>query len=127
VLDPFGFAFERFDAVGRYRTLDRGLPIDTSATLFDGTRVDGVVDIRHFLMDKQYLFLETLTKKLMTYALGRSVEPADMPVVRRILRNAARDDYRFSAIVRGIAQSPSFRLRTAAGGEGEAVAVAAVR
>jgi hypothetical protein len=127
VLDPFGFASERFDAVGRYRTLDRGLPIDTSATLFDGTRVDGVVDIRHFLMDKQYLFLETLTKKLMTYALGRSVEPADMPVVRRILRDAARDDYRFSAIVRGIAQSPSFRLRTAAGGEGEAVAVAAVR
>jgi hypothetical protein len=65
-------------------------------------------------LDKQYLFLETLTKKLMTYALGRSIEPADMPVVRTILRDASAHDYRISAIVRGITDSPSFRLRTAA-------------
>jgi hypothetical protein len=114
VLDPFGFALESFDAVGRYRGMDRGLPLDTSDTLYDGTPVDGVVDVREFLLDKQYLFLETLTKKLMTYALGRSIEPADMPVVRTILRDASAHDYRISAIVRGITDSPSFRLRTAA-------------
>lgn len=127
VLDPFGFALESFDAVGRYRTVDRGLPIDTSDTLFDGTHVEGVIDLREFLIEQRYLFLETLTKKLMTYALGRSIEPADMPVVRRILREAAENDYRFSAIVRGITESPSFRLRTAAQSEGGGTAVVSLQ
>jgi len=123
VLDPFGFVLESFDAVGRYRTEDRGLPINTVETLFDGTQVDGIVELRQFLLDNQYLFLETLTQKLMTYALGRSLEAPDMTVIRQILRNAAEEDYRFSSIIRGITDSPSFRLRTASINEADVVAM----
>jgi hypothetical protein len=127
VLDPFGFALERYDAVGRYRVEDRGLPIDTADTLFDGTPVDGVIELREFLMKRKYLFLQTLTQKLMTYALGRSIEPADMPVVRRILREAEEENYRFSSIIRGIVNSPSFRLRMASGEEADEARLSAVQ
>jgi hypothetical protein len=127
VLDPFGFALESYDAVGRYRVKDRGLPIDTADTLFDGTPVDGVVDLREFLMEKNYLFLQTLTQKLMTYALGRSIEPADMPVVRRILRDAEKDNYRFSSIVQGIVNSAPFRLRMASREEADEARLSAVQ
>ena len=113
VMDPFGFVLESFDAVGRWRDSDAGLPIDTADTMFDGSLVEGPEGLRNFLLEKKYLFLQTFTEKLMTYALGRSIEPGDMPVVRQILRDSAATDYRFSSILSGIVNSASFRLRTA--------------
>ncbi len=126
IMDPFGFVLESFDAVGRWRVEDGGKPIDTRDLMFDGTEVADVEGLRAFLLDKQDLFLQTLTERLMTYALGRSVEPSDMPVVRQILREAAANDYRFSSIILGIANSASFRMRTAGPAEdGETMAMTA--
>jgi hypothetical protein len=112
IMDPFGFALENFDAVGRWRTADGGVPLDVSAALFDGTTVAGVEELRAFLLSKRELFVRTLTEKLMTYALGRSLEPSDMPAVRQIVRAAERDNYRFSSIVTGIVGSAPFQMRT---------------
>jgi hypothetical protein len=114
VMDPLGFALENFDAVGRWRVEDGGKAIDVVDTFYDGSRVDGVSGLRAFLLDNRYLFTQTLTEKLMTYALGRSIEAADMPVVRQILRDAAANEYRFSTIIWGIVESPAFQMRTAA-------------
>jgi hypothetical protein len=78
----------------------------------DGTSFEGVDGLRNALLSSD-LFVTTMTEKLMTYALGRGVEPFDMPSVRAIVRNAAEDDYRFSEFVLGIVQSPAFRARSA--------------
>jgi hypothetical protein len=124
VMDPLGFALENFDAIGAWRVKDReaGVAIDSSGQLADGTVVDGPVDLRAALLDEPSQFVQTLTEKLMIYALGRSVEHYDMPAVRRIVRDAAREDYRFSAILAGIAQSEPFRFSTTpAAGEDAAV------
>jgi hypothetical protein len=124
VMDPFGFALENFDAVGRWRVNDNGKAIDVVDTFFDGSEVDGVNGLREFLLNNRYLFAQTLTEKLMTYALGRSIEAADMPVVRQILRDAAANDYRFSTIIWGIVESPAFQMRTAASSQDLVVAQA---
>jgi hypothetical protein len=113
-MDPFGFVLENYDAVGRWRDTDRGIAINAADVMFDGSQVDGVTELREFLLSKRYLFVQTLTEKLMTYALGRSMRPADMPVVREILRSAAATDYRFSSIVLGIVNSAAFQMRTTA-------------
>jgi hypothetical protein len=112
VMDPLGFALERFDAIGGWRTKDReaGDAIDSSGRLADGTVVDGPVDLRKGLLEHPEQFVQTLTEKLMTFALGRSIEYYDMPAVRKIVRDAAREDYRFSAILRGIVESVPFRM-----------------
>ncbi len=114
VMDPLGFALENFDAIGAWRVKDReaGAAIDSSGQLADGTVVDGPVDLREALLAEPSQFVQTLTEKLMIYALGRSVEHYDMPAVRRIVRDAAREDYRFSAILAGIARSEPFRFST---------------
>jgi hypothetical protein len=112
LMDPFGFALENFDAVGRWRTVEAGIPLDVRADLFDGTTVAGVEELRTFLLSKRELFVRTLTEKLMTYALGRRLEPSDMPAVRQIVRAAEHDNYRFSSIVRGIVASAPFQMRT---------------
>jgi hypothetical protein len=114
VMDPLGFALENFDAIGAWRVKDReaGVAIDSSGQLADGTVVDGPVDLREALLAEPTQFVQTLTEKLMIYALGRSVEHYDMPAVRRIVRDAEREDYRFSAILAGIAQSEPFRFST---------------
>jgi hypothetical protein len=114
VMDPFGFALENFDAVGRWRDLDNGLAIDARAEFFDGSTADGVTGLRDLLMRKRELFVATATEKLMTYALGRSLTPADKPAVREILRSAAATDYSFSSIVLGLVASTPFQMRTAA-------------
>jgi hypothetical protein len=114
VMDPFGFVLENFDGVGRWRETDDGVAIDAADVLFDGSRIEGVAELRAFLLSNRYLFVQTLTEKLTTFALGRGVEPADMPVVRDILRDAAATDYRFSSIVSGIVNSAAFQMRTAA-------------
>src|SRR6185436_9411105 len=93
VMDPIGFALENFDAVGAWRDREPGGPIDASGELADGSRIDGVVTLRNAVLNRPTVFVGTMTEKLLTYALGRGLGPADMPVVRSILRDAARQDY----------------------------------
>jgi mono/diheme cytochrome c family protein len=113
IMDPLGFALENFDAIGEWRWQDRwaGTPVDASGQLSDGTAVSGPVDLRKALMRRPEQFVQTFTEKLMTYALGRSVEYFDMPAIRTIVRDAARENYRFSSIVMGIVKSPPFQMR----------------
>jgi mono/diheme cytochrome c family protein len=111
VMDPLGFALENFDAVGAWRTRDGGTPIDPSGQLADGTSVDGVVMLRQALMKRPEVLVTALTEKLMTYGVGRGVSYYDMPAVRAIVRDASRNNYRFSSLVLGIVNSAPFRMR----------------
>jgi hypothetical protein len=119
VMDGLGFALDNFDAIGQWREMDRdaGEPIDSSGVLADGTLVSGPVELRAALLKRPDQFVLAMTEKLMIYALGRGVEYYDMPAVRAVVRQAADDDYRFSAFVTGIIESPSFRMRSASPGE----------
>jgi hypothetical protein len=110
MMDPIGFAMENFDGIGKWRTKDAGQNVDASSQLTDGTKVNGVVDLRNALMHYSPQFARTVTEKLLTYALGRGVEYQDMPVVRAIVRQAAADNYRFSAILDGIVNSDLFQM-----------------
>jgi hypothetical protein len=111
VMDPIGFALENFDAVGSWRSRESGLEIDASGELADGTKVNGVVELRQALTRDPELFVGTFTEKLLTYALGRGLDYKDMPAVRKIVRQAAPVNYKFSAIVMGIVQSTPFQMR----------------
>ena len=113
VMDPLGFSLENFDAIGEWRAEDRyaGTAIDASGKLVDGTAVNSPADLRVALTRRPEQFVQTLTERLMTYALGRTVDYYDMPAVRKIVREAARDQYRFSSIVMGIVRSDAFRMR----------------
>ncbi len=113
LMDPVGFAFEHYDAVGRWRDADGGAPIDASGTLFDGSHFDGVASLEEALLARPELFVTTLTEKLLTFAIGRGMTWDDAPAVRRIVREAAEEDYRFSALVLGIVDSLPFQMRTA--------------
>jgi hypothetical protein len=117
VMDPLGFALENFDTVGQYRVrdTDTGGPVDSSGVLPDGTRIQGPDDLRAALAARPAQFAQTVTEQLMTYALGRPVDYRDMPVVRQIVRNAAREDYRFASLVSQIVATDAFRRRDAAG------------
>ena len=110
-MDPLGFALENFDGIGRWRTSDRGLPIDASGTLPNGTTFDGAADLRRLLEDRAEAFATTLTSRLLTYALGRGVEHYDMPAIRAIVREARPDGYRWSSIILGIVESTPFTMR----------------
>src|SRR5581483_2120844 len=124
--DPVGFALENFNPVGQWRdTGAGGAPLDTAGVLADGSRVDGPVALRNVILSRPEAFVTALTERLMIYALGRGLEPADMPVIRRIVRTAARSDYRLSAIVTGIVESRPFQMRTKLEPAGEAGSVAA--
>ena len=114
VLDPLGLALENYDAVGVWRTKDRlaGTAIDASAQMPDGSKINGVDDLRNALTTNPEQFVQTLTEKLLTYGLGRTVEYRDMPTVRRIVRDAAKDDYRFDTIVMDIVNSDQFQMRS---------------
>ena len=111
LMDPVGFSLENFDAVGQWRINDDGTQINPSGTLFNGAKVDGPVALRQMLTANPEIFAKVLTEKLMTYALGRGVEYSDMPTVRAILRDAAKDDYRFGSIVMGIVKSTPFGMK----------------
>jgi mono/diheme cytochrome c family protein len=111
-MDPIGFALENFDVVGAWRTsTEAGVPLDTADVMADGTRVNGVIGLRRALMQRPEVFVQTLTEKLMVYALGRGLTPADLPTVRRIVRSARSEGYRFSALVSGIVGSQAFQMR----------------
>jgi hypothetical protein len=111
VMDPLGFSLENFDTIGAYRSIDRATRtrIDTGGKLVDGTAVNGPADLRNALLQHPEQFAQTFTEKMMTYALGRGVEYFDMPTVRRIVKDAKRDNYRFSSIVMGIVTAPAFQ------------------
>jgi hypothetical protein len=112
IMDPIGFALENFDGLGRWRDTDgeEGAKIDSSGVLPDGTAFDGPAGLRDILVARRGMFVETLTERLLTYALGRGTEPYDAPVIRRIVREAAPGDYRWSAIILGIINSKSFQM-----------------
>jgi len=110
-MDPLGFALENFNAIGKWRTLgEDGNPIDASDTLPDGTRVEGVAGLRQLAVSHRDDFVSTFTEKLLMFALGRGLEYYDMPAVRRILRDAAPGDYRWSSVILGIVKSVPFQM-----------------
>jgi hypothetical protein len=113
VMDPLGMALENFDATGRWRDRDRyaGVAIDSSGKLPDGTPVNSPDDVRNALLRRPEQFAQTFTEGLLTYATGRTLEPWDMPTIRRLVRGSAGSDYRFSAIVQAIVRSDEFRMR----------------
>jgi hypothetical protein len=113
VMDPLGFSLENFDATGEWRKKDRSGPIDPSGILADGTKVDGPVALRQALLKHPERFVDTMTEKLMIYALGRGLEHYDMPVVRGIVRDAAKQDYKFSALISNIVKSTPFQMKKA--------------
>ena len=115
MMDPIGFALENFDADGSYRTRqggDGGVPLDTAVTLWDGTKVNGPVELRQALLRYSPQFVRMITEKLMTFALGRGVEYEDMPVIRSIVHDADKDNDRFFSILMGIIKSQPFQYRT---------------
>jgi hypothetical protein len=117
VIDPSGLPLENFDAIGRWRTTDRqaeNAVIDTHSVLPNGIAIDGPVEFRNQLSSRPAVFTEALTEKLMTYALNRELEYFDMPQVRAVVRAAAKDNYKFSSIVRGIVNTDAFRKQGAA-------------
>jgi hypothetical protein len=107
-MDPLGFALENFDGLGRWRT-----GVDTTGVLPDGTKVDGPVGLKKVLLSKSDQFVSTATERLLTYALGRGVEPFDMPAVRKIVRDSAPGDYRWSQLIMGVINSTPFQMRRA--------------
>ena len=114
LMDPIGFALENFDFIGKWRDADGAAPVDPHGEFIDGTALDGPAGLRRVLLERRELFVATVTEKLMTYALGRTVEYYDMPAVRAIVRAAADDDYKLSALVLGIVQSVPFQMKAKA-------------
>jgi mono/diheme cytochrome c family protein len=114
VMDPIGLTLENFDHVGKWRTLDGQTSINATAQLVDGTKLDGPLSLRRALIARSDVFATVATEKLLTYASGRAVQYQDMPAVRAIIRDAARDKYRFSSLVIGIVKSTPFQMRTKA-------------
>jgi mono/diheme cytochrome c family protein len=111
-IDPLGFALENYDSLGQYRVTDEGgNVIDATGQMPSGAKVDGLSGVRSFLLSKPQQFTGTLTEKLFAYSLGRAVEPYDQPTIRKIVRDAAAQDYRWSSIVLGIVESPAFLSR----------------
>ena len=111
IMDPIGFSLENFDLTGKWRTTDGGLPVDASSQLVDGTKLSGPASLRQALISRSDVFVSTLTEKLMTYAVGRGLKFYDMPAVRSITREAARNDNHFSSIVLGIVSSKPFQMK----------------
>ena len=114
-IDPVGFALENFDAVGHWRQEEAGTPVDASGALPDGTTFSGPIELRELLEQRQTQFVGTVIEKLLTYALGRGIEFHDMPAVRTIARQAAANDYRWSALVLGVVKSVPFQMKRSAG------------
>jgi len=110
VIDPLGLALENYDVTGRWRNFDRGVPVDPTGELYEGTQVDGPAGLRAALLSHEETLWRSFTENLMTYALGRQLGYHDMPTVRAIVRDAARQDYRLSAFIQGVVHSQAFRM-----------------
>jgi len=110
MMDPIGFALENFDGIGKWRTTEAGQKLDASGQLVDGTKIDSVASLREALLRYSPQFMRTVTEKLLTYALGRGVDYEDMPTVRSIVHEAAKNDNRFSAVVLEIVKSAPFQM-----------------
>ena len=111
LMDPIGFSLENYDATGRYRTAENGIPVDAAGGLPDGSQFDGIEGLKKALLSRPELFVSTTTEKLLTYALGRGVEDYDEPAVRSIVQGAKTHDYSFSSLVLGIVNSTPFQMR----------------
>jgi hypothetical protein len=111
LMDPVGFALDNYDAIGRWREMEAGQPINAAGGFPGGSEFVGVAGLEQALLDRPELFVRTLTEKLMTFALGRGVEHYDAPAVRQIVRKAKNDNYRFSRLIIGIASSTPFQMR----------------
>jgi mono/diheme cytochrome c family protein len=115
-IDPPGFALENFNPIGQWRTAtEDGKPVDGSGVLWDGTKVSSPADLRKAILDRSDLFISTVTERLLTYSLGRGVDHFDMPVVRSIDRDAAKNGNRLSSIILGIVKSAPFQMRSGPG------------
>jgi hypothetical protein len=112
IMDPVGFSLENFDLVGKWRDLDGKTPIDATAEMVDGTKLDGPASLRRALLDRSDMFVSVSTEKLMTYATGRAVTPYDMPAIRKIIRDSANTNFRLSSLVLGVVKSEPFQMRT---------------
>jgi len=113
-MDPIGFALDNLDADGKYRAKqggDGGVPIDSKVDLFDGQKVEGPSGLRNALMRYSPQFTRMFVEKMMTYATGRGMEYTDMPTIRAITRDAAKDQNRFSSIVMAVVKSDQFQMR----------------
>jgi uncharacterized protein DUF1585/uncharacterized protein DUF1588 len=112
IIDPLGFALENFDVIGGWRTVDEsGQPVDATGTTVGGAKVMGLAGLRALLLEQPEQFPRTVTEKLFAYALGRRLEYYDRPAVRKIVRDAAAENYRWSSLVLGIVKSPAFLTR----------------
>ncbi|MEO8096125.1 MAG: DUF1592 domain-containing protein [Acidobacteriota bacterium] len=111
IMDPIGFSLENFDLVGRWRTVDGKAPINATGQLVDGTQLNGPDTLRAALLSRFDVVARTLSEKLLTYGIGRAMRPADMPSVRAITRDAAKDDYKFSTLILGVVSSDTFQMR----------------
>ena len=111
IMDPVGFALENFDLVGRWRSLDNGLPINTVSEMVDGTYVDGPATLRAALLDRPDAFMASISEHLLTYALGRELEHYDEPAVRRIIRQADSEGFTMTALVKAVVMSAPFQQR----------------
>jgi hypothetical protein len=112
-MDPIGFGLENYGAIGQWRTLDQGKPIDSSGRLPSGIEFQGPAQLQRALLADPTVFASAFTQKLLTYALGRPLEYYDMPTVRKIVDDAGAEDYRFSSIVLGAVNSMPFQMRRA--------------
>ena len=110
MIDPLGLALDNFDVTGKWRIKDNGVAVDPTGVMYDGARIDGPAALRTALTNHKDVMLLSFTERLLMYAVGRRVEPFDMPTVRAIVRDAASSDYRMSAFVLGVINSPAFRL-----------------
>jgi hypothetical protein len=120
MMDPIGFALENFNPIGAWRVNDSGFRINPTGKMFDGSKLDGPASLRQAILNRSDVFLGTFTENLLSYGVGRVVEPYDMPVVRSVAREAARNNNRFSAFVLAIVKSAPFQMRKAEEGAGAA-------
>ena len=112
LMDPIGFSLENFDAVGRWRDYEGEIRVDSDGMLPDGQEISNVSELEQGILDRPQIFVRTVTEKLLTYGLGRIADASDGPAVRKIVWNAAENDFRFAAIVEGVVLSRPFRFRS---------------
>lgn len=111
LMDPIGFALENYDAIGRWRGSEGGVSVDASGSFPSGAQFEGAAELQHAVLARPELFVTATTEKLLTYALGRGIEYYDAPAIRRIVREARQNDYRFSSIILGVVNSTPFQMR----------------